>query len=125
MSKFLGLGTDIIEIARFQKSIKRSPRMLERLFTEKELAYCQSKGKNQILHLAGRFTAKEAIAKALGNGFGKKISFLDLEILNDKTGKPTVCFSKKLKNNFPKAKILVSISHSKTVATATALALKN
>ena len=123
-NNLLGIGTDIIEIERFEKTVKRTPQVLDKLFTKKEQKYCLSKGKNKILHFAGRFTAKEAIVKALGTGFGRKISFLDLEIINNHTGQPTVLFSDKLKKYFPNIEILLSISHSKTVAVASALACK-
>ena len=123
MNNFQGVGTDIIEIERFEKTLQRSPKITEKLFSPKENSYCQSKGKNKVLHLAGRFAAKEAIVKALGEGFGRTISFLDLEILNNKKGQPIVFFSEKLKKKFPKIKVLISISHSKTVAVAFALAI--
>lgn len=122
MSNFpQGLGIDIIEIERFQKTLKRSPQIIKKLFTAQEIRYCSSQGKNKILHFAGRFAAKEALAKALGTGFGKRLGFLDIEILNSKSGRPEASLSKKLKQQFPKAKILISISHSKTAAAACAL----
>lgn len=123
MNNFQGVGTDIIEIERFEKTLERTPQITEKLFSAKENSYCQSKGKNKVLHLAGRFAAKEAIVKALGEGFGREISFLDLEILNNEKGQPEVFFSEKLKQKFPNTKVLISISHSKTVAVAFALAL--
>ncbi len=119
-----GLGIDVIEIERFKNTLKRTPRIVDKLFTAREMAYCKSKGKNQILHLAGRFAVKEAIAKALLQGFGRNMSFLDLEIINQKAGDPIVKLSTKLQKKFPKFKILISISHSKTVATACAFAYK-
>lgn len=125
MSKIIGIGTDILEIERFKKSLERSKSLKAKIFTEKELLYCAQYKQSQVLHLAGRFVAKEAIAKAFGTGFGKDLSFLDLEILNDEKGKPTVKFSKTLAKKFGPINILVSISHSKTVATAFALVEKN
>ncbi len=122
MNNCQGVGTDIIEIERFEKTLKRSPKITEKLFSPKENSYCLSKGKNKALHLAGRFAAKEAIVKALGEGFGREISFLDLEILNNKKGQPEVFLSEKLKKRFPKIKVLISISHSKTAAIAVAFA---
>lgn len=115
-----GIGTDIIEIERFQKAFQRTPQIADKLFSEKEKSYCLSKGKNAILHMAGRFAAKEAIAKALGTGFGKELSFLDLEIINNEKGQPEVFLSEKFKQKF-QGKILISISHSETVAAAFAL----
>ncbi|MFA5250842.1 MAG: holo-ACP synthase [Parachlamydiales bacterium] len=116
-----GLGTDILEIRRLQEALKRTPKMQERLFSEKELKYCLSYGPAAIVHLAGRFAAKEAVAKALGVGFGKELSFLDLEILNDEKGRPVVFLSPRAQKKFTR-KISLSISHSKTMALAFALA---
>lgn len=109
-----GIGTDIIEIDRIRKSIeKHGSHFLDRLFSKKEQDYCH-KYKDPAPHFAGRFAAKEAISKALGTGFSSEFSFLDIEIINDATGKPIVTLSKK-------GKIHVSISHCNSFATATAL----
>jgi holo-[acyl-carrier protein] synthase len=116
-----GLGVDIIEIERFLKALNHhKDKILKRLFTEREINYC-SKYRNSEIHFAGKFAAKEAIAKALGPGFGEKISFLDIEVGNDDTKKPYVTLSKKILKNFKNPKILISISHSKNFAVATAL----
>jgi len=65
-----GIGTDIIEINRFKALMDRHPkRFLERLFTQKECDYCNKFQDNE-KHFTGRFSAKEAVAKALGCGFG-------------------------------------------------------
>lgn len=68
-------------------------------------------------HLSGRFAAKEAVSKALGTGFGKDLSFLDIEISHDERGKPVVTLFRK----FSHEKVLLSISHCKEYATATAI----
>lgn len=112
-----GIGNDIIEIARIKKSIERHGKsFLDRLFTEKEQAHC-TQYKDAASHFAGRFAAKEAISKALGTGFGKELSWQEIEILNDEKGKPIVFLSKRLEEK----KILLSISHSESHAIATAL----
>ena len=117
----LGVGNDIIEIERIKKSIHTyKKRLLNRLFTEKEQAYCL-RYKDPIPHFAGRFSAKEAIAKALGTGFGEHISWLDIEILPNSHGKPEVAFSKKAASYFNQPKILLSISHCKTYVSTVAL----
>lgn len=116
-----GLGVDIIEIERFLKALNHhKDKIIKRLFTKKEINYCL-KYKNSEIHFAGKFAAKEAVAKALGLGFGSKISFLDIEVENDKNRKPFVTLSKKVLKNFKKPKILISISHSKNFAIATAI----
>ncbi|MBI3508282.1 MAG: holo-ACP synthase [Chlamydiia bacterium] len=116
-----GLGNDIIEIARMRISIDRHGlHFLNRLFTQREQDYCY-KFQDPVPHFAGRFAAKEAIAKALGTGFGAEVSWHDLEILNDDLGKPMVFLSDRLMRRFQNPKILVAISHSVDYATAVAL----
>lgn len=115
-----GLGTDIVEIDRIRNAMSEfQDRFLDKLFTLKEQEYCL-KYKDPAVHFAGRFAAKEAIAKALGHGFGKHLSFLDIEILPDSSGKPVVSHPEK----FGVSHILLSISHCKTVAMATAICMK-
>jgi holo-[acyl-carrier protein] synthase len=113
----IGLGTDIIEIDRIQEALdKYGMRFLNKMFTEAEQAYCL-KHSQPARHLAGRFAAKEAVVKALGSGFRDGISFLDIEVVNDEQGKPHVRFSPKLQHYT----VLLSISHCKQYATATAI----
>jgi holo-[acyl-carrier protein] synthase len=116
-----GLGNDIIEIERVRQSIERhGQHFLNRLFTPREQDYCY-KFKDPVPHFAGRFAAKEAIAKALGTGFGAEVSWHDIEILGDESGKPTVHFSETAKKRFNHPRVLVSISHSASHATAVAI----
>ncbi len=113
-SDIIGIGTDIIEIERIESSIKEhGDKFLSRLFTDQEIAYCK-KHKHAVKHFAGRFAAKEAIAKAIGSGFGKSLSWKDIEILPDENGKPIV--------TMPMYDIMLSISHCNTFAIATAIA---
>lgn len=120
-NKLKGLGTDIIEIERIRQSIERhGAHFLNRLFSQKEQDYCL-KYKDPAPHFAGRFAAKEAVAKAFGTGFGKEISWHDLEIITDKQGKPHVHVSDALKKRFQDPHILISISHSNANAIATAI----
>lgn len=92
----LGIGNDIIEIERIRKSIDTyGLRLISRLFSTKEQDYCL-KYKDPVPHFAGRFSAKEAVVKALGTGFGEHASWLDIEIINEASGKPCVHFSSTL-----------------------------
>lgn len=117
------VGNDIIEISRIKKAWQRhGDRFLEKIFTAKEQAYCLSKKACPERHLAGRFAAKEAIAKALGTGFGP-ISWLDIEIINDAQGKPIVVSSERLLSEFNHPQFLISISHCHEYATAVAILL--
>ncbi len=106
-----GIGNDIIEIERIRKSYDlHGYRFLTRLFSIKEQDYCL-KYKDPIPHFAARFSVKESIVKALGTGFGKHASWLDMEILNDSLGKPNVTFSDHLNQTLDNPLVLVSISH--------------
>lgn len=116
-----GIGTDIIEIDRIRNSIERHGlHFLNRLFSQKEQDYCY-RFQDPSPHFAGRFSAKEAIAKALGTGFGEQLSWHDIEIVNDDLGKPVVYLSETLKAKYKNPQILLSISHSTSHATATAI----
>lgn len=124
MTDILGLGTDILEIDRIRTSIEEhGEKFLNRLFTEEERRYCD-RHQDPIPHYAARFSAKEAIVKALGTGFGKEISWQDIEIVKDPKGKPCVHFSPKLQLHLSSPAVLISISHEKHYVTATALWLK-
>lgn len=118
----IGIGNDIIEIHRIQKVYDRyGSRFLDRILTPTEQDYCL-KHHDVARHVAGRFAAKEAIAKALGTGLSQGLNWLDIEIVNNSAGKPVVSLSPQCKNRFNDPTILLSISHSKDYATATALA---
>ena len=115
-----GLGNDIIAVERIASAInRRGPRFLERLFTEKERLYC-NQFRDSIPHFAGRFAAKEAIVKALGTGF-RGISWHDIEIINNDSGKPVAHFTPRLQEIVGERTLLISISHCKEYATAVAV----
>ncbi|MEX0961655.1 MAG: holo-ACP synthase [Simkaniaceae bacterium] len=116
-----GVGIDLIEIDRIRESlIEYGVHFTRRLFTKKEIEYCE-KQEDSATRFAGRFAAKEAIAKALGTGFGEELSFLDLEILPNTKGAPQLTFSKQADEKFKKPKIHLSISHNRKDAIAIAL----
>lgn len=120
----LGIGNDIIEIERIRKTIDRyGHRIISRLFTEKEQEYC-FKYKDSVPSFAGRFSVKEAVVKALGTGFGEHVSWLDIEVLNDPLGKPSVYFSSRLASRVRGTVMMVSISHCRAYVTATAVWVK-
>ena len=116
-----GIGNDIIEVERIRSSIAQfGDTFLNRLFTPKEQDYCNSHSKPEI-RFAGRFAAKEAIAKALGTGFGEELAWLDLEIINSENGKPVVYFSQSFQKKGKKPAVELSISHCNSYATAVAI----
>ncbi len=119
---FLGIGTDIVEVERIEKSINRTEKFLEKVFTQREVDYCNSKP-NRYERYAGRFCAKEAVSKALGTGV-RNFKLTDMEILNDELGKPIIYFNGQLENLEKEYEIHLSISHCKDYATATAIIFK-
>ena len=124
-ANILGIGTDIIEIERIRRSIDtHGLRLLNRIFTSREQDYCL-KHKDSVPHFAARFSAKEAVVKALGTGFGEHTSWKDIEILNEPNGKPTVQFSESLGKKLSNTHVLVTISHCTLYVTAFAIWLKD
>ncbi len=123
--RILGIGNDIIEIDRIKKVLERhAERFAERILTPKELDYCLRYA-HPAKHIAGRFCAKESIAKALGIGIGRSLNWHDLEILNDTLGKPVLSLSSRMKNLLGNGEIHLSISHCEAYATAVALWSEN
>lgn len=91
--KIIGLGNDLTDIRRIEKSMNRfNSRFIKRVFTDGEIAYAVSKG-NKASNFAKRFAAKEACAKALGTGFAEGVFWKDMEVINDDLGKPTLSLS--------------------------------
>ena len=88
--KIFGIGTDIINIKRMEKSIKKNGNnFINKVFSKNEIIYCKKK-KNPFPFYAKRFAAKEALSKALGTGIRKGINFKNIEITNDNFGKPSI-----------------------------------
>jgi len=117
----LSIGTDIIEVYRIGETIKRTPRFVERVFTEKEREYCESKGVVAAQHFAARFAAKEACLKALRTGWRGKISWRDIEVCNDDQGAPFLVItgeSERLLNDLGADSVHLSLSHTTEHATA-------
>lgn len=121
------VGTDIIEVERIKKAFENKL-FAETIFTENEIEYCESKKKTKFEHYAARFAGKEAIFKAISKYLTDKyaISWKNVEILNDKNGRPYVVFSeideKKCFDsniNIKKLNIDISLSHLKDYAIAT------
>ena len=87
----LGTGVDLMEIDRIEQSIQRyGTRFLERVYTPAEIAYCQTKRRNAAESFAARFAAKEAGAKALGTGIGFGVTWRELEVTREPSGRPSL-----------------------------------
>jgi holo-[acyl-carrier protein] synthase len=114
----IGIGTDIIEINRIEKAVKRTNSFIGKSFTDKEIEYFKSKGfKDNVI--AGNFAAKEAVSKALGTGF-RGFGLKDIEVLRDELGKPVVNLSNKIIRmlDIKEFNMHISISHSRENAIA-------
>lgn len=112
-------GVDIIEISRIQESIEKlGEHFLNKVYTKKEIEYCESKGVSKYAHYAARFAVKEAVFKALSEQIEDKyaISWKDIETINDINGRPKTNIS--FLNNKKIQNIDVSISHCKDYAVA-------
>jgi holo-[acyl-carrier protein] synthase len=123
--KILGIGVDIIQNKRIKASI-RNHKFKDRIFSSKELKL-SNYSKNKIGFFSKRFAAKEAFAKALGTGFRNNLNFKDIEIMNDKLGKPYYVKTKKITTIIRKEfrvknfNCFLSISDEKEYSTAFAI----
>ncbi len=117
-----GIGTDIVSVERIKKSLKNKD-FITRVFNEKEILKCK-KVYNSTNCYAKRFAAKEAFSKALGTGISNGISFNEIVILNNKTGKPFINIigktKKILRKKFKgrKSKFSLSLSDERKYAVA-------
>ncbi len=126
MPELIGIGTDITECLRIARMIERHGELfIDRVYTLHEVKYCQNR-KQSTQHFTGRWSAKEAVLKALGTGWRRGISWRNVEIRNEPGGKPVVALRGGAKDAVEQlgiAEIQVSISHCRTHATAVAIAL--
>ncbi len=124
MPELIGLGTDITECLRIARMIERHGELfINRVYTPEEIRYCQNR-KQATQHYTGRWAAKEAILKALGTGWRKGISWRDIEVRNEPSGRPVVAVRggvKEVVERLGVVEIHVTISHCRTHATATAI----
>jgi holo-[acyl-carrier protein] synthase len=89
----ISTGVDLAEVDRIQAAIEDpriGHRFRARVYTEKEIAYCEKKQRGKYESYAGRFAAKEAVMKALGRGWGAKVRWLDIEVVRARSGKPDI-----------------------------------
>ena len=117
-------GIDIIEVERIQNNIENyGESFLNKIYTENEIQYCESKKANRYQSYAGRFAAKEAVFKAISKVLNNKfdISWKDIEILNQADGRPFVQLNY---NNVQNFKIDISISHIAATAIASVIVTK-
>jgi holo-[acyl-carrier protein] synthase len=111
----LSIGIDIAEVYRMRDTLARTPRFRERVFTAGEQTYCDAKGAAAAQSYAARFAAKEAFLKALKTGWRGKITWQDIEVVNDSDGVPSLKVTgeaARLLEDLGAARIHLSISHT-------------
>ena len=114
-------GTDIVEISRIQRDVEQiGERFLNKIYTKKEIEYCESKKTQKYQSYAARFAAKEALYKALSNKIDFEYSWKDFEILNEESGRPYVKLHFKIEDL---ESIEISLSHCKEYAVANVVAI--
>jgi holo-[acyl-carrier protein] synthase len=117
----VGTGIDIAEVPRIARSIERfGDRFIQRVFTDGEIRYCNSKA-NRVQRYAARFAAKEAAMKAIGTGWNYGVTWRDVEVSRIPGGRPTIRFHGKaaeFANKIGARNVALSISHTEQIAIA-------
>ena len=117
----VGIGTDLAEVPRIRRSIERfGDRFPNRIFTERERAYCWSKA-NAHERFAARFAAKEAGMKAIGTGWRRGVRWVDFEVANEPSGRPTLLLSgvaKVVAERLSTSRVAISLTHTQELAFA-------
>jgi holo-[acyl-carrier protein] synthase len=120
----VGSGIDLVEIGRIQRSMDRyGGRFLDRVYTRAEQSYCRRK-RNSAESFAARFAAKEAGAKALGTGISFGVSWLEIEVVREPSGRPTLRFhgrAAQIAARLGVARAALSITHTGSLAMASVL----
>ena len=114
----VGLGTDLIDVARVEQKLRDDPGMINELFTPSEISYCEAKHR-PAQHFAARFAAKEALLKALGTGWRDGLSWREIEIRHDEQGRPLMFLSGKVEELSRDRNVLhihVSLAHTASQA---------
>lgn len=122
--EIIGIGIDLVENARIAASLEKfGDHFLRRIFCEAEIAYCQ-RMRNGAPHYAARFAAKEAVSKAFGCGIGAEIGFLDIEVVRNERGAPSIVLhgnGHALAAARGVKQIMLSLSHTEHYAVANVL----
>lgn len=119
----IGCGIDVVELPRFKQAMKRGGRkFLDRIFTPGEEAYAKAHRRTSLLHLAGRFAAKEAVMKAISQlEPARALAMNQIEVRNDRLGRPHIVLHDRHSKTL---KVHVSLSHVNSVAVASAIAIR-
>jgi holo-[acyl-carrier protein] synthase len=127
----VGTGIDIIEVERVERALNRAAtgeRFRRRVFTDGEVAYCESRGRPRYQSYAARFAAKEAAMKAMGTGWNRRVSWSEIEVVRERGHAPTIVLHGKTAAHAQRrniARFHLSISHTATQAIAHVIAESN
>lgn len=119
----MGCGVDVVELDRFRRAMERGGRaFMRRVFTKQEEAYARARRRTALLHLAGRFAAKEAVIKAMSQIDPRRVLAMhQVEVRNDRFGRPHIVLHDRA---VARVRVHVSLSHVDTVAVASAIVTK-
>jgi holo-[acyl-carrier protein] synthase len=126
--EILGTGIDIIEVVRVRRALERTVtgnRFRARVFTEREVAYCESRGKARYQSYAARFAAKEAAMKALGTGWNRNVGWQEIEVTRERGRAPQIALSGKAAEFAKRRRVKrfhLSLTHSAEQAIAHVIA---
>jgi holo-[acyl-carrier protein] synthase len=116
-----GIGVDVVDMHRMKAILSdQSTAFIDRVFTETEIAYCQSK-QNPEQHFAARFAAKEAVSKAMQTGWSGIFRWKDVEVVNEPSGAPKVLLYNAVARSLEKSVIHLSLSHTENTVVALAV----
>ncbi len=123
-----GIGVDLVENDRLARIIaKWGSKFLQRVFSDGEINYCEKHAQSSV-NYGARFAAKESFVKALGIGLGMGVKLKEIEVVNDKNGKPDLVLWGEAKTQIEKrniVKVHLSLTHTRRYATAIVLLEKN
>jgi holo-[acyl-carrier protein] synthase len=124
----VGIGIDIIEVERVERALTRlvtANRFRQRVFTESEIAYCESRGRPRYQSYAARFAAKEAVMKAVGTGWNRNVGWSEIEVVRERGHAPTIMLHGKtaqFAQSCHVSRFQLSISHTAKLAIAYVIA---
>jgi holo-[acyl-carrier protein] synthase len=124
----VSVGVDMVEVERVRRALENSrsgQRFRARVFTEQEIEYCERKRRGRYQSYAGRFAAKEAVMKALGRGWGAKVTWLDIAVAPARSGRPEIVLQQKTARLAEQLRIrrwFLSITHTEQHAVAYVIA---
>jgi len=96
--RIVGTGIDMIEVERVERALARpqtGERFRERVYSEREVAYCESRGRPRYQSYAARFAAKEATMKAMGTGWNRNVGWREIEVVRERGQAPTIVLTGK------------------------------